>query len=125
MLPISASYPSHFVDHANHSPQELEPLGILYNGHAGLGANLVDVRQLSSSKNEVSIETLEARREGNEVVTDNKDPEDAARAQVAVSACLPEVDDEVLVAFRQGDARHPYLIASLWNSGDKPPGTLR
>lgn len=34
---------------------------------------------------------------------------------------LPEVDDEVLVAFEQGDLRFPYVIGSLWNGKDKPP----
>jgi uncharacterized protein involved in type VI secretion and phage assembly len=33
----------------------------------------------------------------------------------------PEVDDEVLVAFVQGDIRFPYIIGALWNSKDKPP----
>jgi hypothetical protein len=36
-------------------------------------------------------------------------------------AILPEVDDEVLVAFAHGDTRSPYVIGSLWKS-DKPPG---
>jgi uncharacterized protein involved in type VI secretion and phage assembly len=34
---------------------------------------------------------------------------------------LPEVDDQVLVAFEQGDERFPYVIGSLWNGKDKPP----
>lgn len=34
---------------------------------------------------------------------------------------LPEVDDEVLVAFEQGDINHPYVIGALWNGLDKPP----
>lgn len=34
---------------------------------------------------------------------------------------LPEVDDEVLVAFAHGDVRFPYVIGSLWNGKDKPP----
>ncbi|MGH9196081.1 MAG: VgrG-related protein, partial [Acidimicrobiia bacterium] len=33
---------------------------------------------------------------------------------------LPEVNDEVLVAFEQGDIRHPYIIGGLYNGVDKP-----
>ena len=36
---------------------------------------------------------------------------------------LPEVDDEVLVAFEHGDMRFPYIIGSLWNGMDSPPAT--
>lgn len=34
---------------------------------------------------------------------------------------LPEVDDEVLVAFEHGDVRFPYVLGALWNGKDKPP----
>jgi uncharacterized protein involved in type VI secretion and phage assembly len=34
---------------------------------------------------------------------------------------IPEIDDEVLVAFEQGDPNFPYIIGSLWNKKDKPP----
>jgi phage protein D/phage baseplate assembly protein gpV len=34
---------------------------------------------------------------------------------------LPEVDDEVLVAFEHGDPRYPYIVGGLWGSTDKPP----
>ncbi len=34
---------------------------------------------------------------------------------------LPEVDDEVLVAFEQGDMRRPFVIGALWNGKDEPP----
>ena len=34
---------------------------------------------------------------------------------------MPEVDDEVLVMFEQGDVNHPYVIGSIWNGSDTPP----
>jgi uncharacterized protein involved in type VI secretion and phage assembly len=34
---------------------------------------------------------------------------------------LPEVDDEVLVAFEHGDMTYPYILGGLWNKKDKPP----
>src|ERR1700729_2511883 len=34
---------------------------------------------------------------------------------------LPEIDDEVLVVFDQGDPRFPYVIGSLWNGKDQAP----
>jgi uncharacterized protein involved in type VI secretion and phage assembly len=34
---------------------------------------------------------------------------------------LPEVNDEVLVAFEQGDWRFPYVLGALWNGKDTPP----
>lgn len=34
---------------------------------------------------------------------------------------IPEVDDEVLVAFENNDVNHPYILGSLWNDMDKPP----
>lgn len=78
------------------------------------------------------------------VVTDNKDPEGLARvrvrlpwlaesgtsfwARIAVAMAgneigtyfLPEIGDEVLVAFEREDISHPYVIGALW-SGRRPP----
>jgi uncharacterized protein involved in type VI secretion and phage assembly len=36
---------------------------------------------------------------------------------------LPEVNDEVLVAFEYDDINHPYILGGLWNGKDKPPLT--
>lgn len=80
------------------------------------------------------------------VVTDNQDPEGMGRVKVrfpwkddadestwarVVTPMagkgrglwfLPEVGDEVLVAFDHGDVQHPYVLGSLWNGTDTPPG---
>ena len=79
------------------------------------------------------------------IVTDNADPEKLGRvkltfpwrdaddesywARVATPMAgagmgtyfLPEVDDEVLVAFEDGDIHKPFVIGSLWNGKQKPP----
>jgi len=34
---------------------------------------------------------------------------------------IPEVDDEVLVAFERGDLRFPCVVGALWNGKDTPP----
>jgi uncharacterized protein involved in type VI secretion and phage assembly len=34
---------------------------------------------------------------------------------------LPEKDDEVLVAFENGDIRRKAIIGGLWNGTDRPP----
>lgn len=79
------------------------------------------------------------------IVTDNQDTEEQGRIKIkfpwmgdeageawARLATLmgggdrgivfyPEVDDEVLVAFEQGNINYPYIIGALWNGVDKPP----
>jgi phage baseplate assembly protein gpV len=57
------------------------------------------------------------------------DGEESAWARVATfgagddrGGCfLPEVGDEVLVAFEHGDIRRPFVIGSMWNGDAKPP----
>ena len=73
------------------------------------------------------------------IVTNNKDPDNMARVKVRFpwlsddeeswwariatvmagknrgSYFIPEVDDEVLVAFDHGDMRFPYILGSVWN----------
>jgi phage baseplate assembly protein gpV len=79
------------------------------------------------------------------IVTNNKDPDGHGRVKVKFPwlsndeesnwariaspmagadrglFILPEVNDEVLVMFEQGDVNHPYVIGALWNGTDKPP----
>ncbi len=79
------------------------------------------------------------------IVTDNQDPEEQGRVKVKYPALsgehastwarvvvpgggpergiefLPEVNDEVLVGFEQGDVHYPYVLGGLWNGQDAPP----
>ena len=79
------------------------------------------------------------------IVTDNDDPERLGRvklrfpslsadyesnwARVAApgngasrgTVWIPEVNDEVLVAFEGGDRQRPFVVGGLWNGSDTPP----
>lgn len=84
------------------------------------------------------------------IVTDNEDPEKLGRVKVqypwlsddaeswwarlaSIGAgkrengdghgivWIPEVGDEVVVAFEHGDIAYPIVVGSLWNGKDKPP----
>ena len=81
------------------------------------------------------------------VVTNNKDPEKQGRVKVKYAwratedesfwarivtfmggpdrggYFLPEVGDEVLVAFENGDIDHPFILGALWSDKLKPPET--
>ena len=37
---------------------------------------------------------------------------------------VPDVDDEVLVAFEHGDPRRPYVLGGLWNGRDAAPESM-
>lgn len=79
------------------------------------------------------------------LVTQNKDPDGQCRVKVSYPwhdqpresywarlatpmagkdrglVLIPEVGDEVLLAFERDDLRFPYVLGSLWNGKDTPP----
>ncbi len=79
------------------------------------------------------------------IVTDNGDPQNLGRVRVRLPYAgvdfvtdwarvaapgngpargfvwIPEVSDEVLVAFHHGSVREPYVLGGLWNGVDAPP----
>ncbi len=81
------------------------------------------------------------------VVTDDRDPEGLCRVKVRCPRLgangeggwapvvvpmagdrrgaffVPQVGDEVLVAFEQGDPRAPYVLGALWDGSAPPPST--
>jgi uncharacterized protein involved in type VI secretion and phage assembly len=81
------------------------------------------------------------------VVTNNKDPDEVGRVKVkfptlsgevestwartvSVGAgagtgfmVVPQINDEVLVGFQDGDLRFPYVLGGLWSAKKKPPTT--
>jgi len=85
------------------------------------------------------------------LVTDIKDPDRQGRVKIALpwspdaggqryeawarlatlfggnnrgSWFVPDVDDEVLVCFEQGDPRRPCVLGGLWNGKDAPPASM-
>ena len=102
--------------------------------------SLLDVLQLTDSGQQGRIYGVVVG-----IVTNNQDPDGMARVRVRfpwLSASdeswwariaapmagagrgayfLPEVDDEVLVAFEHGDVRFPYILGAMWNGKHDPP----
>ena len=44
-----------------------------------------------------------------------------AGGKISGFLAIPEINDEVLVAFEHGDPNFPYIIGQLWNMLDRPP----
>ena len=44
-----------------------------------------------------------------------------AGGKISGFLAIPEINDEVLVAFEHGDPNFPYIVGQLWNMMDRPP----
>lgn len=100
----------------------------------------------SAYQNEESVQRISGVVIG--VVTSNNDEENLGRVKVTYpwrddkdestwarvatmmagsdrgSFFIPEVGDEVLVAFDHGDIHHPYIVGALWNGLERPPESI-
>lgn len=79
------------------------------------------------------------------IVSDNNDPEKLGRVRISFPSLsgerveywaqyavlmagketgtyfLPEIGEQVIVSFENGEISRPFILGSLWNSADKPP----
>jgi uncharacterized protein involved in type VI secretion and phage assembly len=46
-----------------------------------------------------------------------------SNARTSLASFVPDVNDEVLVAFEHGDVRSPVIVGNLWNGTDRPPSS--
>ncbi len=128
----------YFVTSANHSYGRDQG----YKTHFTVsGHRPVDLLSLLSESREFRAVPMV----GVAVVTDNADPDNLGRVKLKYPwlsekdsshwarvlsvgggpnrglEFIPEINDEVLVVFEQGDINHPYVLGGLWNGQDKPP----
>jgi uncharacterized protein involved in type VI secretion and phage assembly len=107
-----------------------------------MGHSLVDILKPTSAQGSAKTYGVVVG-----IVTNNQDPDKMGRVKVSFpwladgqeswwariatpmagnnrgAYFLPEVNDEVLIAFEHGDLRFPYVVGALWNGKDSPPTT--
>jgi uncharacterized protein involved in type VI secretion and phage assembly len=100
---------------------------VLLEGRAGAGepgiVRGVTVAIVAQNKDPEGLGRVKVRYPWRE------DPDESHWARIAVPMAgggrglwfLPEIDDEVLVAFEHDRVDHPYVIGCLWNGQDLPP----
>lgn len=93
---------------------------------AGLGVQLAQVVSLDDPERQNRVKVRLAAVSG----TSNQDGEIFARIATLFAGdnrgafWMPDVGDEVVVAFVQGDSRMPIVIGGLWNGASRSPETL-
>jgi len=94
---------------------------------AGLGVQLAQVVSLDDPERQNRVKVRLAAVSG----TSNQEGEIFARVATLFAGdnrgafWMPDVDDEVVVAFVQGDSRMPIVLGGLWNGSSRSPETLR
>jgi phage protein D/phage baseplate assembly protein gpV len=107
---------SHLLDSGNgHGPGQ----GLVQGVVTGLVTNLSDPDNLGRVK--VKYGWLGKSPDGAEIESDWMRIAAPMGGAERGFFYLPEVNDEVLIAFEHGDVHHPYIVGVLWSSTDKPP----
>lgn len=94
---------------------------------AGLGVQLAQVVSLDDPERSNRVKVRIAAVSG----TSNQEGELWARVATLFAGnnrgafWMPDVDDEVVVAFVQGDSRMPIILGGLWNGSSRAPETLQ
>jgi len=102
-----------------------EPAGKLYGVYPAIVIDIKDPNNLGRVKIEFPWMT------GPEYdCAEHKNVGYWARLATLMAGCdkgswfIPDVNDEVLVAFEGGEPNHPYVIGALWNGTDRPPENM-
>jgi uncharacterized protein involved in type VI secretion and phage assembly len=107
--------------------QERGMLGLTGGGRPGRGAPGVVVATVSDVKDPLESGRVKLKFPwlSEEYVSDWARTVQLGAGKDRGATIVPEVNDEVLVAFERGDMRRPYVIGSLYNGMDKPkPGPV-
>ncbi|MCC6456785.1 MAG: VgrG-related protein [Caldilineaceae bacterium] len=116
---IAGRYPQTFNRLLNSGHQGAGEAGSMHGVVIGIVTNVKDPENLGRVK--VAFPWLQ----------DNGKQVESNWARIAMPSAgasrgmffLPEVNDELLVAFEHGNANYPYVVGALWNGKDKPPET--
>ena len=95
------------------NPSENQPHKI-YGVAVGIVSNINDPEKLGRVKVEFVLRETEQESDWIRIASLAAGPGRGAYF-------LPEVNDEVLLAFHHGNIEEPFIIGALWNAKDKPP----
>jgi uncharacterized protein involved in type VI secretion and phage assembly len=109
---------NHLLDHQGGTQ---DALGRIFGVVVGVVTSLKDPQDLGRIK--VEYPWMGKDKNGSGVNIDSQWARIAAPSAGATRGFyfLPEIQDEVLIAFEQGDPNRPYMVGMLWNGKDKPP----
>lgn len=96
-------------------------------GEGSINKSGVSVGTVISNDDPMALGRVKVAYSMREETDDNKDDSGWARVAAPYAGAekgayfIPDIGDEVLVAFGEGSLECPYIIGSLWNKEDKPP----